>query len=100
MVNEPDFLNYYPLIKKVIKLSAITHFKEEIGYLSTTKACFDYVMHQAPNIKSDLILLFNSLEKDITKLSLDERNTLKKSIITVVDFILPHARGRVSQKYV
>jgi len=89
MINDPGFINYYPLIKKSIKLSAITHFKEEIGYLSTIKACFDYAVCHAYQIKDELTLLFNCLEKDIIKFSFEERDSLKKAILKVTNSILP-----------
>lgn len=94
MLNDLDFIAYYPLIKKVIKLLAIAHFKKEIGYISTVKACFEYAIYHVSSIKNELILLFNFLEKDIKNMSVDECDTLKRAIIAIVDVILPNQEGR------
>jgi len=87
MINNSSFDMYYPLIKKCIKLIAILHFKEEIGYISTTKDCYNYAVKHAVHIKNELALLFNFLEKDIASASGSDRDLVKQSIMKVTEVI-------------
>jgi predicted nucleotidyltransferase len=88
MLSYPFFNSYYPLIKKCIKLSAIVNFKTKSGYIAPIKACFEYTIKNDKKIKKELCLIFNYLEKDISKLPLNLQEELKEAIIKIAKRIL------------
>lgn len=88
MQNDPTFNAYYPLIKKCIKLAAILHFKPEVGYLSCIRPCFDYVLKNNLTIRSDMALLFDHLEKDVSKIPFDALKKLKSAIMRIMNAII------------
>jgi predicted nucleotidyltransferase len=89
MIHNSNFSAYYPLIKKIIKLSAIVNFKEEIGYISTIKACLNYLNKHACNIRNEINLIFSFLEKEVIKASPQELQDIKEAILAIVYIILP-----------